>query len=104
MTMITQITSSSKPSNASTQMQPRSLDEPSVVKRLQDGRFQCDVCQRVFNRKDYVRKHVLIHKGVYPYHCKVCAKVFRQRSQFRHHMALKHGMSTVEFTHFSQQN
>eukprot|EP00095_Tigriopus_kingsejongensis_P001230 snap_masked-scaffold160_size295910-processed-gene-1.8 protein:Tk01230 transcript:snap_masked-scaffold160_size295910-processed-gene-1.8-mRNA-1 annotation:"zinc finger protein 2 homolog" len=49
------------------------IDEPKVT-------FTCQICQNVFNRKDVLRNHLLIHTGTSAskrtYKCRFCQRVF----------------------------
>ncbi|GFV14993.1 zinc finger protein [Trichonephila clavipes] len=48
----------------------------------------CDICLKVFTRKDNLTIHKLIHTGLKPFKCDICSKVFSQKSNLKHHKAV----------------
>ena len=55
--------------------------------RSEDTPFRCDICQKDFRLRDYLRRHQLAHTGEYPYVCKYpdCARRFRYASSLLVH-------------------
>lgn len=51
-----------------------------------EKQYSCDVCQRTFLEKAYLKRHKMIHTGEKPYVCSVCGNLFRQHSTLTIHM------------------
>eukprot|EP01083_Nonionella_stella_P192161 710630_1 len=48
--------------------------------------FSCDVCQKTFNQKYNLKKHMIVHSGAKPYSCEICQKTFTRKSSVKEHM------------------
>lgn len=49
--------------------------------------FPCDICNRVYNRYDNLRKHFLEKHGAGPkLECPFCRKIFKRKVIFDHHL------------------
>ena len=44
------------------------------------NRHQCSICDKKFNHTSNLRKHLIMHSGLKPFHCNVCQKKFSQKS------------------------
>ncbi|KAI9299193.1 hypothetical protein K502DRAFT_275795, partial [Neoconidiobolus thromboides FSU 785] len=49
----------------------------------------CPVCGLEFSRKSSMRRHVLIHIKIRPYHCKDCEKSFYRLDIYKKHLNSK---------------
>ncbi len=45
----------------------------------------CEICGKVFSRREHLRKHTRIHTGEKPYKCRYCEKGFKQSSHLQTH-------------------
>ena len=52
------------------------------------GKYQCNICGKLFTRAHSVIVHQRIHTGERPYRCEICGKTFTQVSCMRRHMQL----------------
>lgn len=60
------------------------------------GQFVCDVCNKTFRRKAYLRKHMNNHNDDRPYPCQYCGKVFRSLTNRAKHV-LNHAVGPKTF-------
>lgn len=51
--------------------------------------YVCDLCCKVFKKKDSLQNHINIHTGEKPFECDICHDKFRQKHHLQRHM-LKH--------------
>ena len=49
------------------------------------GPYKCDVCHKIYNLKDSLKRHKLTHTGEKPYKCELCGKCFVQNGNLRRH-------------------
>ncbi|MGO0306066.1 C2H2-type zinc finger protein [Endozoicomonas acroporae] len=54
--------------------------------------FQCNQCEKRFNRKMNLLKHIRIHKGLKPYKCQLCKRSFTQSSNLKMHIRTHNGV------------
>ena len=62
--------------------------------RLADLRHHCSECGKRFTRETSFRRHVAMHKGLYPYHCEVCGRGFASTNGLKGHLVLHTGIKT----------
>lgn len=46
----------------------------------------CDICNKVFPRISYLRRHIMTHKVDKPYTCNICPKAFNRKDHLNQHM------------------
>lgn len=55
----------------------------------------CEVCQKVFQGQNDLKKHFRIHTDERPYPCTYCDKSFRQSGCLKNHIASQHGTNIL---------
>ena len=78
-----------------TMMEADARSAASPVSNSQ-GQFVCDVCNKTFRRKAYLRKHMNNHNDDRPYPCQYCGKVFRSLTNRAKHV-LNHAVGPKTF-------
>lgn len=53
--------------------------------------YKCDECNRLFGRKDHLKRHYLTHTGEKPYKCDICNRVFSQKGTLKAHYRVHTG-------------
>lgn len=53
--------------------------------------FQCEICDKIFNRRSNYDEHQLIHKNIYLCKCEICSKSFRTPSALKLHERMHTG-------------
>lgn len=72
--------------------------------RAMVDRFPCEICGRVFNKKQNLRRHIyLLHDEkriieIPIYGCQVCTRTFREKKNLRRHYKMVHKMDDVFVT------
>jgi len=69
---------------------------PSSPVGNSQGQFVCEVCNKTFRRKAYLRKHMNNHNDDRPYPCQYCGKVFRSLTNRAKHV-LNHAVGPKTF-------
>ncbi|XP_029341261.1 zinc finger protein 2 homolog [Acyrthosiphon pisum] len=54
-------------------------------KNVGERQYQCDVCEKSFNRKDHLTVHRRTHTGEKPYPCDICDKSFNNNTHLTVH-------------------
>ncbi|KAJ8716284.1 hypothetical protein PYW08_013569 [Mythimna loreyi] len=52
--------------------------------------YECDHCNRTFNRKRSLRRHMYLHLGIKPFQCKNCPEQFRSEYNLQVHIDRVH--------------
>eukprot|EP01083_Nonionella_stella_P221502 791291_1 len=47
--------------------------------------YECNICEKMYSRKDALKTHKRVHTGEMPFQCNVCMKKFRHRSTRNKH-------------------
>ncbi|KAL2832251.1 hypothetical protein BJY01DRAFT_226130 [Aspergillus pseudoustus] len=72
---------------------PTPSPDPSAPRRR---KFRCNVCQRNFNRREHMQRHMAIHYGQKPFNCPNCDYACRRRDLLNRHIRLSHDKQTRE--------
>ncbi|XP_054645873.1 gastrula zinc finger protein XlCGF57.1-like [Dunckerocampus dactyliophorus] len=64
--------------------------------------FTCSVCARSFSLRQYLERHTMIHKGETPFSCSVCPKRFRDKFKLMVHMRKHTGEKYFTFSSSTQ--
>lgn len=58
--------------------------------------FECDYCNKVFNRKHSLVRHIYLHLGRKPHACRLCPKKFRILKNMKTHVDRDHCVHSVD--------
>jgi uncharacterized Zn-finger protein len=61
------------------------------TKNTGEKSYKCDECNRLFGRKDHLKRHYLVHTGEKPYKCHICNKLFSQNGTLKAHYRVHTG-------------
>ncbi|XP_068579542.1 uncharacterized protein [Cebidichthys violaceus] len=59
--------------------------------------FKCDMCEKAFKCKEYLQRHMIVHKCTKPHTCKTCGKSFQYNSCLKVHMRIHTGEKPYTF-------
>jgi len=54
--------------------------------------YECEVCQKTFNRKDHLTKHKIVHSNKKEHVCSECNKAFSRKDKMKRHLKNIHGI------------
>ncbi len=74
-----------------TQKRPQLKEDRFLKSRFTVSSSQCAVCEKVFQSKKDLRRHLLTHTGAKLFSCAQCSAKFRREQQLREHEARGHG-------------
>ncbi|XP_054482875.1 zinc finger E-box-binding homeobox 1 [Anoplopoma fimbria] len=60
-------------------------------RRLENGRYQCDLCSKVFQKGSSLLRHKYEHTGKRPHECNICKKAFKHKHHLIEHSRLHSG-------------
>ena len=64
----------------------------SVVKHEEGEKpYCCPVCGKIFERRDHLNRHQVVHTGDKPFACPLCNEKFSRKDGLKRHMDYKHG-------------
>ncbi|XP_059049265.1 zinc finger protein ZFP2 isoform X2 [Achroia grisella] len=66
--------------------EPIQEDKLSTLERTDNKQWQCDVCQKFFTTKYFLKKHKRLHTGETPYACTQCNKTFTFQQSYHKHL------------------
>jgi len=63
---------------------PSALIE-SLIQKIENGKWQCNVCMKIQKSKNHAKEHAEIHIEGMSYPCDYCGKICRTTGALRHH-------------------
>ncbi|XP_017276276.2 zinc finger protein 17 [Kryptolebias marmoratus] len=61
-----------------------------IVTHSREG-YVCNICEKAFKRRKFLRRHERFHTGERPYPCPTCSKTFALRKSLRRHLRFHTG-------------
>ncbi|XP_006820244.1 uncharacterized protein LOC102807491 [Saccoglossus kowalevskii] len=52
--------------------------------------FKCHICQRVFSKKQTLKRHAILHSGIKPFKCAFCTHSTYRKDHLQAHIRIKH--------------
>ncbi|CAF4780719.1 unnamed protein product [Pieris macdunnoughi] len=62
------------------------IEKPMTLCRNDGKQWQCDVCNKYFTTKYFLKKHKRLHTGETPYACSQCNKTFTFQQSYHKHL------------------
>ena len=59
--------------------------------------FRCDICEKLFYRKDKYHDHVKVHSGIKGCVCNFCDKAFVHKKHLKRHISKVHDVSVIKY-------
>jgi len=59
---------------------------------LNEKKYKCSICPKLFSHTGNRERHMLIHKNSFPYSCTVCDNKFRHSNSLKDHLNKIHGV------------
>ena len=66
-------------------------DSQFTKRNIHKKSYKCEMCNKVFTRKNYLKKHNRVHTGEKPYKCNQCNKEFTHKCTLTNHMRIHTG-------------
>ncbi|XP_034230508.1 zinc finger protein 436-like [Thrips palmi] len=73
---------------AEAEARPPDADADRGQQSQVDRPYGCDVCHKMFSRKDNLASHMRTHTGEKPFACQLCDKHFAERCALKRHMVV----------------
>lgn len=61
-----------------------SMFENTIV-RDKNGKYICDICNKVFDKRSYLKQHAFFHTGIKKFICEICNASFSVKSNLTKH-------------------
>ena len=61
------------------------------LKLSTNTQHECPICKKVFQKKQYMTAHMIIHSDSRPFNCQVCGNSFKQKAHLQKHMKIHTG-------------
>ncbi|XP_053601024.1 zinc finger protein 62 homolog isoform X1 [Plodia interpunctella] len=61
-------------------------NDNAILEKNDNKQWQCDVCQKCFTTKYFLKKHKRLHTGETPYACSQCNKTFTFQQSYHKHL------------------
>lgn len=59
----------------------------------------CQVCGKVFSKRDHLRRHEATHSEIRPHKCHLCQSTFKRKDKLTAHLSTNHGIPSVSPTY-----